>query len=49
MALGRTFLLPMSIDSIENTIDQNKFACGVYLKFKKAFDIVDHKILSIKL
>ena len=26
------------IDSIENAFDQNRFACGVFIDLKKAFD-----------
>ena len=37
------------IDRIKNVFDQNKFACGVSIDLKKAFDTVDHKILFKKL
>ena len=37
------------IDSIENASEQNKFACGVFIDFKKAFDTVDREILLKKL
>ena len=37
------------IDRIKNVFDQNKFAGGVSIDLKKAFDTVDHKILFKKL
>ena len=37
------------IESIENAFDQNKFACGIFIELKKAFDTVDHEILLKKL
>ena len=37
------------IDSIENALEENKFACGVFIDLKKAFSTVDHKILLKKL
>ena len=33
------------IDSIENAFDKKKFACGVFIDLKKAFDTVDHETL----
>ena len=32
-------------DSIKNTFDKNKFACGVFIDLKKVFDTVDHEVL----
>ena len=36
-------------DKIRNALDENKYKCGVFLDFQKAFDTVNHKILSSKL
>ena len=37
------------IDSIENAIDQNKFAWGAFIDLKKAVDTVDNEIFFKKL
>ena len=34
---------------IKNALDEGKFACGVFLDFRKAFDTVNHKKLISKL
>ena len=34
---------------IMDAIDSGKFACGVFIDLKKAFDTVDHNILCEKL
>ena len=34
---------------IRNALDENKYICGVFLDFQKAFDTVNHKILFSKL
>ena len=33
-------------ETIRKAIDDNEFACGVFLDFKKAFDTVNHEILK---
>lgn len=35
-------------EQIHNTLDNNKFAGGVFIDLYKAFDTVNHKILSFK-
>ena len=35
--------------TISNALDKQKFACGVFVDLKKAFDTVDYKILLAKL
>ena len=36
-------------ETIRKALDDNEFACGVFLDFKKAFDTVNHKVLLKKL
>ena len=36
-------------ESINKTIEQKKFGCGVFIDLKKAFDTVNHEILLKKL
>ena len=36
-------------ETIRKALDDNEFACGVFLDFKKAFDTINHKILLKKL
>ena len=32
-------------EKIKETIDNNKFGCGIFIDLRKAFDTVNHKIL----
>ena len=41
--------LIQTTDEIRNALDENKYICGVFLDFQKAFDTVNHKILFSKL
>ena len=36
-------------EDIREAIDNNKFACGVFINLQKAFDTVNHRILLGKL
>ena len=36
-------------ESIRQSIDNNKFGCGIFIDLKKAFDTVNHAILLTKL
>ena len=36
-------------ETVRNALDENKFACAVFIDFQKAFDTVNHKILLQKL
>ena len=35
-------------EMIRKALDEDKFACGVFIDFQKAFDSVDHDILFSK-
>ena len=37
------------IDQVNNSFERNQFTLGVFTKFSKAFDTVDHKIIISKL
>ena len=34
---------------IQSVLDNDQFACGVFIDLQKVFDIVDHKILLSKI
>ena len=36
-------------EKIRNALDDDKYACGVFLDFQKEFDTANHKILLSKL
>ena len=36
-------------DKIRNALDENKYICGIFLDFQRAFDTFNHKILFSKL
>ena len=37
------------MDKIQNAIEKKQYSCGIFLDFSKAFDTVNHEILSRKL
>ena len=37
------------VDRFRKAIDNNLYICGVFIDFSKAFDIVNHQILLMKL
>ena len=44
-----TFALIQITEIIKETIDKNKYGCGVFIDLRKAFDTVNHEILLTKL
>ena len=36
-------------ESIRSSLDNNRFGCGIFINFQKAFDTVNHDILLSKL
>ena len=37
------------IENVQSALDNNIFACGIFIDLEKAFDTVDHSILLSKL
>ena len=37
------------MDHLSDALDKGKYVIGVFLDFSKAFDIVDHSILQMKI
>ena len=37
------------IENIQSALDNNKFACGIFIDLEKAFGTIDHNILRSKL
>ena len=44
-----TYALIDITETIRKALDADEFACGIFLDFKKAFDMVNHKVLLKKL
>ena len=44
-----TFALLQITEKIKETIDRNKYGCGIFIDLRKAFDTINHEILITKL
>ena len=43
------FALIQITEKIKESIDKEKFGCGIFINLRKAFDTVNHEILLLKL
>ena len=42
-------VIPLLVNQLNQSIDESKFTLGIFIDLSKAFDTVDHKILTKKL